>query len=119
MPIQQLVTTLGHLANKELLQRLGDSVRTPLYYSAFRPDSLPAHLKKCRIHLALEQHAFHSRYYRWYPHHTIDVPAGYTKSICGHTEDKTWDHFKTCPLYRGLDTLTHWNPTHTIAQHAG
>ena len=24
-----------------------------------------------------------------------------------------------CPLYRGLDTLTDWNPTHTIAQHAG
>ena len=23
------------------------------------------------------------------------------------------------PLYRGLDTLTDWNPTHTIAQHAG
>ena len=23
-----------------------------------------------------------------------------------------------CPLYRGLDTLTDWNPTHTIAQHA-
>ena len=28
-------------------------------------------------------------------------------------------HFKACPLYRGLDTLTDWNPTHTIAQHAG
>ena len=27
--------------------------------------------------------------------------------------------FKGCPLYRGLDTLTNWNPTHTIAQHAG
>ena len=24
-----------------------------------------------------------------------------------------------CPLYRGLDTLTDWNPTHTMAQHAG
>ena len=24
-----------------------------------------------------------------------------------------------CPLYRGLDTLTDWNPTHNIAQHAG
>ena len=24
-----------------------------------------------------------------------------------------------CPLYRGLDTLRDWNPTHTIAQHAG
>ena len=24
-----------------------------------------------------------------------------------------------CPLYRGLDTLTDWNLTHTIAQHAG
>ena len=24
-----------------------------------------------------------------------------------------------CPLYRGLDCLTDWNPTHTIAQHAG
>ena len=24
-----------------------------------------------------------------------------------------------CPLYRGRDTLTDQNPTHTIAQHAG
>ena len=24
-----------------------------------------------------------------------------------------------CPLYRGQDTLTDSNPTHTIAQHAG
>ena len=24
-----------------------------------------------------------------------------------------------CPLYRGLNTLADWNPTHTIAQHAG
>ena len=24
-----------------------------------------------------------------------------------------------CPIYRGLDTLTDWSPTHTIAQHAG
>ena len=24
-----------------------------------------------------------------------------------------------CPLYRGLGTLTAWNPTHTTAQHAG
>ena len=29
------------------------------------------------------------------------------------------DDFKTCPLYRGLDTLTDWNATHTIARHAG
>ena len=34
-------------------------------------------------------------------------------------KNKTWDHFKQCPLYRGLDTLTDWNPTYTIAQHAG
>ena len=45
-PIQQLATTLGHLANTELLRRLEDSVHTPLYYSALRPDSLPAHLQK-------------------------------------------------------------------------
>ena len=29
------------------------------------------------------------------------------------------DHFKTCSPYRGLDSLTNWNPTPTIAQHAG
>ena len=45
-PIQQLATTLGHLANTKLLRRLEDSVHTPLYYSALRPDSLPAHLQK-------------------------------------------------------------------------
>ena len=49
----------------------------------------------------------------------MHVPARYTKCICRHAEEGTWDHFKTCPLYRGLDTLTDWNPIHTIAQHAG
>ena len=29
------------------------------------------------------------------------------------------DHFKVCPLYQGLDTLTDWNPIRTIPQHAG
>ena len=45
-PIQQLATTLGHPADTELLPRLQDSFRTPLYYSALRPDSFPAHLQK-------------------------------------------------------------------------
>ena len=54
-PIQQLATTLGHLANTELLRRLQDSVHTPLYYSALRPDSLRAHLQKTRLQLAREQ----------------------------------------------------------------
>ena len=49
----------------------------------------------------------------------IHVPARYTKYICGHAEEETWDHFKGCCLYRGLDPLTDWNPTNTIAQHAG
>ena len=44
-PIQQLATTLGHPANTKLLRRLEDSVHTPLYHSALRPDSLPAHLQ--------------------------------------------------------------------------
>ena len=113
-PIQHLATTLGHPANTERLRRLGDSVHTPLYYSALRPDSLPAHLQKPRLQLALEQLPLLTRYHR-----SIHVPAGYTKCICGHAEEETWDHFKVCPLYRGLDTLTDWNPTHTIAQHAG
>ena len=117
-PIQQLATTLGHPANTELLRRLKDSVRTPLYYSALRPDSLPAHVQKPRFQLALEPLPLLTRYHRWYASRSIQVPAGYTKCICGHAEEETWDHFKTCPLYRGLDTLTDWNPTHTIAQHA-
>ena len=54
-PIQQLATTLGHPANAELLRRLEDSIHTPLYYSALRPDSPPAHLQKPRLQLALEQ----------------------------------------------------------------
>ena len=48
----QAATTLGHPANTELLQRLEDSVHTPLYYSALRPDSLPTHLQKTRLQLA-------------------------------------------------------------------
>ena len=54
-PIQQLATTLGQPANTELLRRLVHTVHTPLYYSALRPDSLPAHLQKPRLQLALEQ----------------------------------------------------------------
>ena len=118
-PIQQLATTLGHPANTEPLRRLEDSVHTPLYYSALRPDSLPAHLQKPRGQLALEQLPLLTRYHRWYTRRSIHVPAGHTKCICSHAEEETWDHFKACPLYRGLDTLTDWNPTHTIAQHAG
>ena len=118
-PIQQLATTLGHPANTELLRRLEDSVHTPLYYSALRLNSLPAHLQKPRLQLALKQVPLLTRYHRWYARCSIHVPAGYTKCICGHAEEETWDHFKVCPLYRGLDTLTDWNPTHTIGQHAG
>ena len=117
--IPQLATTLGNPANTELLRRLKDSAHTPLYYSALRPDSLPAHLQKPRLQLALDQLPLLVRYHRWYARRSIDVPAGYTKCICGHAEEETWDHFKVCPLYRRLDTLTDWNPTHTIAQHAG
>ena len=51
-PIKQLATTLGNPANTELLQRLEDSVHTPVYYSALRPDGLPAHLQKPRLQLA-------------------------------------------------------------------
>ena len=118
-PIQQLATTLGHPGNIELLRRPEDSVRTPLCYSALLPDSLPAHLQKPWHQLALEQLPLLTRYRRWYARRSIHVPARYAKCICGHTEGEPWDHFKTCPLYRGLDTLTDWNPTHTIAQHAG
>ena len=118
-PIHQLATTLGHPGNTEFLLRLEDSVHTPLYYSALRPDSLPAHLQKPRLQLALEQLPLLTRYHRWYARRSIHVPARYTKCICGHAEEKTWNHFKRCPLYRGLDTLTDWNPTYTIAQHAG
>ena len=62
-PIQQLATTLGHPANTELLRRLEDSVHTPLYYSALRPDSLPAHLQKPRLQLTLEQLPLLTRYH--------------------------------------------------------
>ena len=117
--IQQLATTLGHPANTELHRRLKDSVHTPLYYSALRPESLPAHLQKPQLQLALEQVPLLTRYHRWYARRSIHVPARYTKCICGHAEEETWDHFKGCPLYRGLDTLTDWNPTHTIAEQAG
>ena len=118
-PIQQLATTLGHPANTELLRRLEDSVHTPLYYSALRPDSLQAYLQKPRLQLAVEQLPLLTRYHRWYARRSIHVPARYTKCLCGHAEEETWDHFKGCPMYRGLDTLTDWIPTHTIAQHAG
>ena len=104
--IQQLATTLGHPPNTELLRRLEDSVHTPLYYSALRPDSLRAHLQEPRPQLALEQLPLLTRYHRWYARRSIHVPARYTKCICGHAEEETWDHFKGCPLYRGLDTFT-------------
>ena len=101
------------------MQRLEDSVRTPLYYSALRPESLPTHVQKPRLQLALKQLLLFTRYYRWYARRSIRVPAGYIKCICGHAEEETWEDFNPCPLYRGLDTLTDSNPTHTLAQHAG
>ena len=107
-PIQQLATTLGHAANTELLRRLKDFIHTPLYYSALRSDSLPAHLQKPRLQLALEQLPLLTKDHRWYARRSIQVPARYTKCIFGHTEEETGDHFKVCPLYRGLDTLTDW-----------
>ena len=82
--IQQLATTLGHPRNTELLQRLDDSVHTPLYYSALRLDSLPAHLPKPRLLLALEQLAVLTRYHRCYARRSIHVLARYTKCIFGH-----------------------------------
>ena len=97
-PIQQLATTLGHPANTELLRRLENSVHNPLYYSALRPDSLPAHLQKPRLQLALEQLPLLTRYHRWYTRRSIHVPAGHTKCICSDAEEETWDHFKACPL---------------------
>ena len=115
-PIQQLATTLGHPANTELLQRLEESVRTPLYYAALRPDSLPAHLQKPRLQLALEQLPHLTRHYRWYTRRSIPIPAGYTKCICDHTEDETWDHFKTCPCTGGSTpspTGTQPTPSHS------
>ena len=118
-PIQELGTTLGHPANTELLRRLEDSVRTPLYYSALCPNSRPARLQECQLQLALEQPALLTRYHRWYAHRSIHVPAGYNKCICAHAEEETWDNFKMCPLYQELDTLTDWNPNNTIAQHVG
>ena len=45
------------------------------------------------------------------PHGTANASAA------TQLEEETCDHFKTCPPYRGLDTLTDWNPAHTIAQH--
>ena len=114
--IQQLATKLGHPANTELLRRLEDSVHIPIYYSALRPDSLPAHLQKPRLQLALEQLPLLTRYHRWYARRSIHVPAGYTKCICGHAEEESWDHFKVCPLYRGLDILqtgTQPTPSHS------
>ena len=117
-PMQQLATTLGHPANSELLRRLEGPVRTPLYYSALRPNSLPAHLQKPRLQLALKQLPLLTGYHRWYARRSIHVPARYKKCICGGAKEETLDHFKTCPLYRGLDTLTEWNQTRTIAQHA-
>ena len=109
-PIQQLATTP---------RRLEDSLRTLLYYSALRPNSLPADLQKTGLQLALEHLPLLTQYYRWYARRSNHVPAGYTKCICGDTEDKTCNHFKICPLYRGLDTVTDWKPTHTISQHTG
>ena len=118
-PIQRLAATLGHQANTALLRRLEDSVHTPLYYGALRPDSITAHLQKPRLQLAIEQLPLLTRDYRWYAPRSIHIPAGYTRCICGHTEDKTWDHSKTCPLHQGVDTLADWNPAHIIARHAG
>ena len=61
--IRELATTLGHPANTKLLRHLEDSVHTPLYYSALRPDSLPAHPQKPQFQLALEPLPLLTRYH--------------------------------------------------------
>ena len=114
LPIQQLAITLGPRTNTELLRRLEDSFRTPLYYAVVRRDSLPQHLQKPRLQLPLEQLPLLTRHYRWYTPRSIPIPAGCTKCTWNHTEDETWDHFKPFPMYRGLRTLTDWNPADTI-----
>ena len=65
-PIQQLATTLDNRTNTEPLRPLEHSVRTPLYYSALRPDSLRAQLPEPLLQLTLEQLPLLTRYYRWY-----------------------------------------------------
>ena len=115
-PVQQLATTVGHPANTELPQRLEDSVCTPLYYSALRPDSLQAHLQKPQLQVAVEQVPLLTRYHHWYARRSIHVPAAYGKCICGHTKDKPWDDFKTCHLYRGL--ATSWTGTQPTPSHS-
>ena len=88
-PIQQLATTLKLPANAKLFRRLKDSFHTLLYYSALRPDSLPAHLQKPRLQFALGQLPLPTRNHRWYARCSIHVAAGNTKCICGHAAEET------------------------------
>ena len=67
----------------------------------------------------MEQLPLLTELYQWYADLAIPDPAGDTRCTCDDTEHKTWDHLKTSPLYRELDTLTDCNLDHTIAQHAG
>ena len=114
---QKIASTLGQPANTEFLRRLEDSVCTAVYHAAPRRESLQAHLQKSWLQLALTQLPLLSSHYPWYTRFPIPVPAGYTSCICDHREGETWDHFKSCLLYRGLDTLADWNRPHTIPQH--
>ena len=86
------------------------------YYSALRPDSLQAHLRKPQLQVAVEQVPLLTRYHHWYARRSIHVPAAYGKCICGHTKDEPWDDFKTCHLYRGLDTS--WTGTQPTPSHS-
>ena len=117
-PIQQLATTLGHPANTELLRRLEDSVHTPLYYSALRPDSFPAHVQKPRLQLALEQLPLLTRYHRWYARCSIHDPRN-TKCVCGHAEEKNLVPFQDVPPVPRTGHPYRLDPNPHHAQHAG
>ena len=109
-PIQQLATTLGHPANTELLRRLEDSVHTPLYYSALRPDSLPAHLQKPRLQLALEQLPLLSRYHRWYTRRSIQSPQDTPNAYAATRRKKHGTTSRRAPCTED------WTPSQTGTQ---
>ena len=118
-PIQHLACVLGDTNSRAHIQELQKKLQIPLYHSALRPANVQAHLQKRHIQHPREQLPFLTRVAKWLARKHIPVPEERTCCPCDHTTPEDWEHFKTCFLDTGRDTLVGWSLAETLQQHEG
>ena len=101
------------------MQELQDKPTVPLYHSALRRASVPAHLQKRRIQLVREQLPLLTRVARWLARKHFHILEEHTRCPCHHSTPEDSEHFKICPLHTGRDTLVGWSLGETLRQQQG